>query len=46
MGPTRTKCVCVEAMGGEGKGVGGKEMEVWGSGRDGGPEVTVNGEVS
>jgi hypothetical protein len=28
------------------RGRGGKEMEVWGSGRDGGPEVTVNGEVS
>jgi hypothetical protein len=36
----------VEAIGGEGKKGGGKEIEVWGSGRDGGPEVTVNGEVS
>jgi hypothetical protein len=34
-------------MGGEGKGGGGGQgMEGWGSGRDGGPEVTVNGEVS
>jgi hypothetical protein len=33
-------CVCVEAMGGEGKGCG-KEMEGWGNGRDGGPEVAV-----
>jgi hypothetical protein len=33
-------------MNGEGKGGGGKEMEVWGSGKEGEPEVTVNGEVS
>jgi hypothetical protein len=32
-------------MGGERRG-GRKEMEEWGSGKDGGPEVTVNGEVS
>ena len=43
MGPISAKCVCVEAMGGEGVE---KEMEGWGSRREGKPEVTVNGEVS